>query len=980
MTVRDAPVMFRLLGPVEMISGDRRADLGTPQQRTVLACLAADAGRPVSPETLVDRIWGDLPPAGARASLYAHMTRIRHLLEQAESSARGAVSLARRSGGYVLQVDPDLVDVHRFHRLLRAAHLDRPDAERAALIHTALDLWQGRPVGDIPGDWAARMRDNLVKERLDAVTLWAGVLVRLGRPDDVVGTVRELVAEYPLAEQLVAVLMRSLAASGRGAEALELFTATRTRLAEELGADPGRQLHEVHQAVLRGEIESVLPGQRSTKPVTTTSRAPAQLPADVYAFTGRERELAALDDLLPEANGASTAVVISVVSGTAGVGKTTLALRWAHRVRDRFPDGQLYLNLRGYTAEQPLSAADALARMLSALGVTGSDVPMDLDDRAARYRTELSGRRMLLLLDNAATVDQVRPLLPGSPSCLVTVTSRDSLSGLVARDGARRLDLDLLPTDDAVRLLGSLIGARVDAEPDAVRTLAGQCARLPLALRVAAELAATRSALPLSELVEELADQHRRLDLLDAGLDHRTAVRAVFFHSYQHLTDAAAAAFRLIGLHPGPDIDPYAVAALNDIDLSQARQLLDVLARANLIQAHGRGRYGVHDLLRAYARDLADTEHTDDERHEALTRLFDFYVATAAAAMNLLHPSEQHRRPRVPPPPTPVPDFATTDVARSWLDAEKPNLVAACVFGEAHEWPAHTVAMAATLFRWLDGAGHNADSFTVHSLALRCAERTDDTAGEARALVNLGLVYWHQGLLGQAAEHLSRALDRYTRIADHIGQASALSNLGVVYWRLGRLDEAQEHLSRALDWYQRVADLVGQAEALGNLGLVYQRKGELTTAIDHHRRALALFQQVGYRIGEAYALNDLGTVHMRLGQPTEAAHHLRQALLQFRELDVRAGEAEALNGLGEALYAAGVLNDAVARHADALAVAVDIGDRYEQGRAYAGMAAIHESLGEVDRARRCREQALTAYRGLDVPEAEALRARLTARA
>jgi tetratricopeptide (TPR) repeat protein len=587
---------------------------------------------------------------------------------------------------------------------------------------------------------------------------------------------------------------------------------------------------------------------------------------------------------------------------------------------------------------------------------------------------------MLLVLDNAATVDQVRPLLPGSPDCLVVVTSRDSLSGLVARDGARRLDLDLLPAEDAVRLLGSLIGARVAAEPAAARTLADQCARLPLALRVAAELAATRSTLPLSELVDELADQHRRLDLLDAGLDHRTAVRAVFSRSYQHLTDAAAAAFRLAGLHPGPDLDPYAVAALNDIDLPQARRLLDVLSRASLIQAHGRGRYGVHDLLRAYARDLAATEHTDDERRGALTRLFDFYVATAAAAMNLLHPSERHRRPRVPRPTTPVPDFATTDAARSWLEAEKPNLVAACVFGEAHAWPAHTVALAATLFRWLDGAGHNSDSFTVHSLARRGAERIGDTAGEARALVNLGLVYWHQGMLGRAAEHLSTALDRYTRIADHIGQACALSNLGVVHWRLGRLAEAEEHLHRALDLYERLADPVGQAEALGNLGLVYQRQGQLTTAIDHHRRALALFREAGYRIGEAYALNDLGTAHMRLGQPAEAARSLRQALLQFRELDVRAGEAEALNGLGEALFAAGAPDDAAARHADALAVAVEIGDRYEQGRAHAGMATVHESLGELDRARRCREQALTAYRSLDVPEAETEQARLTARA
>jgi len=368
-----------------------------------------------------------------------------------------------------------------------------------------------------------------------------------------------------------------------------------------------------------------------------------------------DRLLAQVDQ--PDGTGAGPPVVISAVSGTAGVGKTALAVRWARLVRRRFPDGQLYVNLRGYDADRPVSAADALAGFLRALGVAGPDIPIDMDERAAAYRTLLDGRRMLVVLDNAATVEQVRPLLPGSPSCLVVVTSRDSLAGLVAGHGARRLDLDLLAPDDAVALLRRLIGGRVEAEPEAAATLAGQCARLPLALRVAAELAAARPAATLAQLVDELADQKRRLDLLDAGGDARTAVRSVFSWSYQHLPAAAARTFRLLGLFPGlaVDLDTYAAAALTDSGLSEAQQLLNMLARAHLIHATDSARYGMHDLLHAYATQLATAEDGRQERRAALTRLFDYYLATAAAAMDTLLPVAVSRRSRMPAPAMPIP-------------------------------------------------------------------------------------------------------------------------------------------------------------------------------------------------------------------------------------------------------------------------------------------------------------------------------------
>jgi transcriptional regulator with XRE-family HTH domain len=355
---------------------------------------------------------------------------------------------------------------------------------------------------------------------------------------------------------------------------------------------------------------------------------PRQLPPTVAGFTGRAAELAALTKILDGASAPET-VVISAIGGTAGVGKTALAVQWAHQVAGRFPDGQLYVNLHGYDPDRPMPAADALAGFLRGLGVPGQDIPPGEDERAARYRSLLAGRKLLVVLDNAGSVEQVRPLLPGSPSCAVLVTSRDSLAGLVARHGATRLEVDLLPPADAASLLRALIGQRAKDDPGAAGTLAAQCCRLPLALRVAAELAIARPGVPLADLAAELADQQRRLDLLDAGGDSRTAVRAVFSWSYRHLEDDSARAFRLAGLHPGPDFDPYAVAALTGTKLEQARTALDALARAHLIHPAGRGRHGMHDLLRAYARELADATDGEEEQNAALTRLFDYYLHTA---------------------------------------------------------------------------------------------------------------------------------------------------------------------------------------------------------------------------------------------------------------------------------------------------------------------------------------------------------------
>ncbi len=673
---------------------------------------------------------------------------------------------------------------------------------------------------------------------------------------------------------------------------------------------------------------------------------------------------------------------VCAVAGSAGVGKTALAVHWGHRVRDAFPDGQLYVNLRGYDPGDPVAPGDALARLLRSLGVADRDVPADADERAASYRSLVDGRRLLIVLDNASAVEQVRPLLPGTPSCVVLVTSRDSLAGLVARHGARRLDLDLMPTDDAVTLLRELVGARVDAEPAAAVTLAGQCARLPLALRVAAELAAARPALGLAQLAGELADEQRRLDLLDAGGDLRTAVRGVFSWSCRHLPAAAGQAFRLIGLHPGPDLDALATAALTGVPVETADGLLRLLARGHLIHQAGPGRFGMHDLLRAYASQLAGP--AAEARSDALTRLFDYYLAAAAAAMDTLVPAERGHRPRVLVPAATLPAVADPAAARGWLDAERAVLVRMAEYTADQGWPGHATRLSGILRRYLE-TGHYCNAVTVHTHACGAARRAGDQAGEAYALNSLGIVAYRLSRYSQAAGSLEQALRLFREIGDRLGEGLALTNLasgecrqgrylkaaeqgrqalalfreisdrrgeahalnglGLVAWRQGRYPQAAGYFRQAMALFQDAGDRSNEAHALGNLGMVDGQLGHHKQAADCLERALALFREDGYRTGEATTLTDLGSVACRQGRYREAGRYQELALSLFREIGERAGEAEALNGLGDVLLATGRPGPARVYYAEALALAGQIGDRHEQARAQAGLGDCARSAG-----------------------------------
>ena len=1003
---------FGLLGPLRVRCGGAEVTVPRGRQRAVLAALLLNAGRVVSLDDLTEVLWGAHPPPSATVTVQNTVMRLRQSLGEARSLIR------TQPRGYLISIVDGKLDVSRFEDLLRDAQAAvRNDSwpEAAGAAAAALALWRGEPLADAGSELLiAREAPRLAELRLQALEARIDADLHLGRHKQVISELRRLASAHPLRENLHGLLMLALYRDDRQGEALAVYTAARRTLVEELGAEPGSGLRQLHQQILAADPALTL---RPSGPAADGSMAPAphELPAGVGQFTGRTAELAALTELLDRRR---STVVISAIGGTAGVGKTALAVHWCHQVAGQF-DGQLYVNLRGYDPGQPLPAADALAGFLRALGVPGRAIPADEGERSARYRSLLAGRRMLVLLDNAGSADQVRPLLPGTPGCAVLVTSRDALAGLVARDGAARLDLDLLSLADAVALLRALIGERASTDLRATADLARLCCRLPLALRVAAELATTRPDASIAALAAELEDQQQRLDLLDAGGDSYAAVRTVFSWSYRQLDGATARTFRLAGLHPGPQLDPYAVAALTDTGPETATRLLADLQRTHLTQLVGPGRYTSHDLLRAYARDLSNERDSPPAQHAALARLFDYYLHAASAAMDTLFPQSRRQVPRVSGASA-VPSMDGETDARAWLDTERPNLVAVVVYGDRHGWPGHATALATTLHRYLMTGSHLTEAHTIYSHALHAAEQSGEPAAAASALNGLGGIGMMKGHFPEAAGHYQAALERYRQCGDRAGQARVLHNLGQTEYHqhnlrsaagryrdaiaayddagdghgaalaltdiaaaeteLGSFDEAEEHLRRALAVLRDAKDQPSEGQTLTRLGDLSLRRRQLPEAADCYERALTIFRRLGHRSGEATELENLGEVGLRQGEYQQAIGYLRQALALHRETGYQHGETLTLRTLAEALHGAGQPAAARTELLAALRLAAGNGNQYQQASAHRDLAESYHSDGEDEQARRHWRQALDLYRELGAPEAEQVQACLGARA
>jgi DNA-binding SARP family transcriptional activator len=644
-------MQIRLLGPVEVFAGRVRVPTGRRQLRAMLAVLAVDVPRPVPVATLIDRVWGDQPPAQAQQTVWTRIAGIRKVLTDAAAvevcadPVRGGGSeplVSWQPSGYLLRMDPDQVDLHRFRRLIGVARRPgRPDLERVTVLAEALELWQGSPLAGLGGEWATRQRDSWQLERLDASIAWARVALRTGQHAAVIPVLRDLVEDYPHAEPLAVELVRALVADNRSGQAINECRAACERLSKELGVAPGRELRALRHALLNEEPLPTPAPPPGARPLVV----PAQLPADVAGFVGRREELARLDGMLADASNPPTGVVITAVSGTAGVGKTALAVYWAHRVRDRFPDGQLYVNLRGFDRAGPaIDPAEATRLFLDALGVPAERMPAELDARTALYRSMLAGQRMLIVLDNARDTAQVKPLLPGTSGCLVLVSSRNTLTGLVAAHGAQALTLDLLSCAEARQLLDTRLGsARTGAEPAAVTDIITACARLPLALAIAAARAVTQPQLLLNILAGKLLDTRSRVSVL-SGDDPYTDLRTVLSWSYDALTPEARQLFRLLGLFPGPDITVAATASLAATPADHVQPLLTELTLANLLTEHVPGRYGLHELLRSYANDIAHRTDGDRLCRMATHRILDHYLRTAVAVDRAVEGTSQHLR------------------------------------------------------------------------------------------------------------------------------------------------------------------------------------------------------------------------------------------------------------------------------------------------------------------------------------------------
>jgi DNA-binding SARP family transcriptional activator len=951
-------VDFRLLGPLDIRHRDCRLDPGTPKQRTVLALLLIEVGQSVSAERLVDELWPAGAPRSAVANVSTYVSRLRKLLNPA------ACEIRSHGSAYVLDVPPGSIDLWRFARLADegdAAWADGDLAGAAARWGRAGELWFGTAFEGLPrGPTLAAAHAEWEERRFNVADRHAGARLWSGQQTGLVAELRRRTAAAPLRESGWLLLIGALYLEGNRAAALDAYQRVRVTLAEQLGVDPAQELRDVHLAVLRGATGEVrklihaatldaLPTVR--EPTTGPAVAPpgqpvpAQLPLDVYGFTGRTPELHRLDAALARASQQPTAVVVIAISGMAGVGKTALAVHWAHRVTDRFPDGQLYLNLRGFDPDDAaVEPTDAIRQFLFALGVPASDVPNDPQARIWLYRSVLAGRRLLIVLDNARNEDQLRPLLPGSPGSVVVVTSRNELTGLIAVEGAQSTVLDPLTRADARELLVRRLDPRPAPDDDqALDDIVHACARLPLALVIVAARAVSRRRIELASIVTQLHSATGRLDAL-AGADTAADLRSVFSWSYRALGADAARLFRLLALYPGPDVSTATAASLAGLPPARADALLAGLTAAHLLTEHLPGRYTQHDLLRAYATELAAGTDQAGEMNAATLRILDHYVHTAhAAALGV----EPQRPPlRLDRPVDGVTPELTTDLAAAmdWFDAEHAALLALVdgYAGGGHDTRIWQLAWAPCDYFYRRGRWH--DWAFVQQVALSAARRAGDRSGQANAYRDLGMAYGYLERDDDAHEHFQQALDIFQQLGDLTSVAQIHHSAGWLLGRQARYPEAIERARQAFDLSCAAGDDRAQAYALNNLGWYRAQLGDLVGALGCCEKALATHSEKDHG-GRASALDSLGYIYHRLGHHKQAAASYREALDLRRMLGERYNEATTLNQLGDAELACD--NPDAAR--DSWALALTILDQLAHPDAYplrhklaGGLLAAHE--------------------------------------
>ncbi len=990
------------MGPVEVRAGEHPLPLAGPRQRTLLALLLLNANRVVSVDRIVDAIWGETPPATATTQVQAQISALRRRLAGGDRSGERIVT---HPPGYLIRVEPGELDVDVFEQ--RAAQARRALAEgraeeAAAGFRAALGLCRGAALNDAAGTLAETEAARLEERRLAVLEERVEADLAVGRHAEVVSELTALAAEHPLRERVRGQLMVALYRAGRQADALEVYRATQQTLVEELGLDPGPELQRLQRAIL--DADPSLQPMPTAAP--TTVSPPAQLPADTADFTGRAQQLAAVRDQLAAVegdDGRSRAVVVAAVAGTAGVGKTTLAVHAAHRLRADFPDGQLYSDMGG-AGPHPLDAGEVLARFLRDLGVDGAGIPDSLEERAALYRSRLAERRVLVLLDNAASEAQVRPLLPAGAYCGVLVTSRTRLAGL---EGARLLELDVLEPDQAMDLLARVAGPeRVAAEPVAAERVARLCGHLPLAVRVAAARLAARPHWRLARLAELLADERRRLDELRLG---DLEVRANLTLSYDGLDPTARLAFHRLGLLDVPDFPAWVAAALLDVSLPEAEQAVERLVDAQLLQATGcpaagRDRYRFHDLPRVYARERSRDEDCPAGRTAALTRALGGWLALGERANESLlgrsHWVAHGGAPRWPPDPAATAELLADPL--TWLEAERTALVGAVEQAAAAGVAELAWDLAGSLAFFFELRGHLGDWRTTHDAALAAARRAGDRRGEAVMLYGLsrlhtiqdryddardcldraraafretgerhgeahvwcgfGLVHRGLGRQQEALRCFEHAVTAFRRLGDRAGEAYALHGIGVAHLGRGRSADAQGYLDQALETFREARYRHGEAQTLGWLGFLHQTQGRLDEAEAYFRQTLAISGELGERHGATYALERIGKIHADRGRGLEANPLLERCLQAFRDIGDRSGVARTLFDLGELHRAEDRLGEAVANLEDSLRLSQELELPLWQAKTLRRLSEIHDAAGNEEAARASRDEATVLFR------------------
>jgi DNA-binding SARP family transcriptional activator len=864
---------------------------------------------------MMELLWEENPPPSAVNVVHKYIGSIRRLLEPGRQARASGRWLTRHGVAYRLAADEDTSDLLAFRRIMKDARSARAasrPADALDLLLEALALRRGACGEGL--DLYGRNRDYFMtvdQEYAAAVAEAADVALACGQPLRVLALLRKVAVAEPLNESLQARLVLMLAAAGQQALALAHYQAVRGRLTDELGVDPGAEMRAAYSRVLRQELPLAAAANLADTVIRPDSAAapsplvpPAQLPADLPAFAGREPELSRLSGMLSPGGGCPT-VAIGAIDGMAGIGKTTLAVHWAHRIAKYFADGQLYINLRGFDASGSAAApADALHALLFSLGVPASYIPDGLDARAGLYRSVLAGKRVLIVLDNARDTQQVRPLLPGRPGCLVIVTSRNPLAGLAMTDGARRLTLDLLSPATAIKTLELRLGAgRVAAEPEAVEEIIRLCGRLPLALAIVCARA-SNPGFTLTSVAVDLRRTQGRLEAFGAA-GVAADVRAVFSWSYQHLGPQARRLFRLLSLHPAADITAAASASLLATPPEEAKRLIAELANTALLTEHQPGRYSFHDLIRAYATELLADTDTEEDRHAALARMLSHYLHSSYAAQVELKP---HDEPITPGPPRPgvTPErFSDYDSALSWFSAQRRVLHASVLLAAGSDvgFPAWQLALTMRQFYQCCGFFH--DWTHMMEIALTAAVRDADLPGQGHVLKSLAEVNFYLNRDGETVRCLERAQAIYTELGYTTEHAYLHSRFSMVFTRQGKLPLAIEHGHKALELYREAGYRRGEAGAIADIGIARSALGEYTEAVSYLEHAIALAQDTGTPRQEGGARKGLGIVRSKLGQHDDAVDDLTRALTLLRRVGHRPQEAETLLALGDALAARG---------------------------------------------------------------------------